>query len=454
MRKQIKRLTALLLCVVLAFSLIACEETTSSIETEDQGESETLTDTSDIDITTDTDVNTDSEDESQTETLIQTDTEESETDSQTEIAIDDYTESSTVTETESETDEPTESVTETESENETEAVTETESATETVTETETEKETKTETVTESETKVQSESETETVSETEIQSQTESEIETNTEEETPADTDSDSETETVSDTASETVTEIQSETETEIDMETESSTETVIQTESTIESETVTESETLTASETVTESETEPETFIPSEGAIKIYIDQGHNPGSFNTGASGNGLKEEELTYEIGVLLAQMFEGDERYEICLSRPTADTVLGTDNSSSLAARVEGAEAFGAHLVVSLHINAFTSESANGIEVLVYSEESSGYELGTYLLDGLLEATSLRNRGMKERPDLHILKNSKVPTALVEMGFITNPTEAALLDNSPEIFAQGVYNGIINYVAKLES
>ena len=229
----------------------------------------------------------------------------------------------------------------------------------------------------------------------------------------------------------------------------------METESTTEFETETESVTETVSDTESETvtETEPETYIPSEGPIKIYIDQGHNPGTFNTGAEGNGLKEEELTFEIGVLLAGLFEGNEKYEICLSRPTADTVLGTDNSSSLEARVKGAEDFGAHLVVSLHINAFTSETANGIEVLVYDENASGYEMGTHLLDGLLQATSLRNRGMKMRPDLHILKNSKVPTALVEMGFITNPTEAALLDNSPEIFAQGVYNGIINYIAKLE-
>ena len=187
---------------------------------------------------------------------------------------------------------------------------------------------------------------------------------------------------------------------------------------------------------------------------KIYIDAGHNPSMYNTGAEGNGLKEHDLTFEIGVLLAELFEGNEKYVICLSRPSADTILGTDNASSLAARVEGAEAFGAHLVVSLHINAFTSDTANGIEVLVYDENVAGYEMGTYLLEGLLDSTSLTNRGMKIRPDLHILKNSKVPTALVEMGFITNSNDAALLDSSPEIFAQGVYNGIINYVAALET
>ena len=268
------------------------------------------------------------------------------------------------------------------------------------------------------------------------------------------------TETESETASETETEIESQTETEIISETvtESETETEVtieeDTESMNESTSENESVTETITETTTETSTETETLIPQEGPIKIYIDQGHNPGTFNTGAEGNGLKEHDLTFEIGVLLANLFEDNERYEICLSRPTADTVLGTDNSSSLAARVEGAEAFGAHLVVSLHINAFTSDAANGIEVLVYDENVAGYEMGTYLLDGLLNSTSLKNRGMKLRPDLHILKNSKVPTALVEMGFITNPDDAALLDNSPELFAQGVYNGIIKYVAALEA
>ena len=281
-------------------------------------------------------------------------------------------------------------------------------------------------------------------------ESESDIESNTETETQTE----SESVTESESLTETVTESESESETETETETETEPETDTESETEVNTDMATESNTENVTETELEEtiETETETLIPSEGPIKIYIDQGHNPGDFNTGASGNGLKEEELTYEIGVILASLFEGDERYEICLSRPTADTILGTDNASSLAARVEGSEAFGAHLVVSLHINAFSSETANGIEVLVYDENASGYEMGTYLLQGLLDATSLRNRGMKYRPDLHILRNSKVPTALVEMGFITNADDAALLDSHPELFAKGVYDGIIAYVESL--
>jgi len=183
--------------------------------------------------------------------------------------------------------------------------------------------------------------------------------------------------------------------------------------------------------------------------IRIYIDQGHNPTSYhNSGAFGNGLYEQDVTYTIGCLVAQLLEKDGRFAVCLSRPTADTVLGTDNSSSLAARVKGAETFGADYFISLHTNAFESNSANGIEVYTAQQQGEAYALGTSLLQGLIASTGLRDRGMKLNPDLHVLKNATMPAVLVEMGFITNPADAALLSQSPELFAQGIYDGILAY------
>ena len=187
---------------------------------------------------------------------------------------------------------------------------------------------------------------------------------------------------------------------------------------------------------------------PSE-KIRIYVDQGHNPTSYhNAGASGNGLYEQDLTFAIGCLLAQLLEDDGRFEVCLSRPTASTVLGTDNASSLAARVEGAQEFGADYFISLHINSFGDESVRGIEVFVAEQGSTSYAFGNSLLQGLLDATGLGERGMKINPDLHVLKNATMPAALLEMGFISNPEDAALLSQSPELFAQGIYDGILAY------
>ncbi len=183
--------------------------------------------------------------------------------------------------------------------------------------------------------------------------------------------------------------------------------------------------------------------------IKIYIDQGHNPtGNHNAGAAGNGLYEQDITFNVGLLLAELLNNDGRFEICLSRPTADTVLGSDNPTSLEARVRGAEEFGADFFISIHTNSFENDTAYGTEVHVATENSISYSFGNALLDGMIASTNMRNRGMKISPNLHVLKNTTMPAALLEMGFISNPDDAAMLSGSPELFAQGIYNGILSY------
>lgn len=183
--------------------------------------------------------------------------------------------------------------------------------------------------------------------------------------------------------------------------------------------------------------------------IKIYIDQGHNPTSYhNAGATGNGLYEQDLTFTIGILLAELLEEDGRFEVCLSRPTADTVLGTDNDSSLDARVQGAKDFRADYFISLHINSYADGAANGIEAYAAEQDSTSYDFGSSLLQGLIDSTNLRNRGMKLNPELRVLKNATMPATLLEMGFISNSSDAELLSQSPELFAEGIYNGILSY------
>ena len=96
-------------------------------------------------------------------------------------------------------------------------------------------------------------------------------------------------------------------------------------------------------------------------SIKIYIDQGHNPENPNAGAEGNGLREQDLVYVIGLRLAARLRANPNFEVRLSRPTEDTLLGTSNSTSLAARVNDANRWGADYFISLHTNAAASSSA---------------------------------------------------------------------------------------------
>ncbi len=183
-------------------------------------------------------------------------------------------------------------------------------------------------------------------------------------------------------------------------------------------------------------------------AIKIYIDQGHNPQNPNAGAEGNGYREQDIVFNIGILLADLLRSNPDFEVRLSRPTADTQIGTSNSASLRMRVEDANAWGADYFISLHTNASSSPSAGGVEAFAFSRPSPAFSLGEDILASLSASTGLRNRGMQVRSGLYVLRKTAMPAVLVELGFITNPSEAELMVNSPQLFAQGVYNGILDY------
>lgn len=191
----------------------------------------------------------------------------------------------------------------------------------------------------------------------------------------------------------------------------------------------------------------------TDNKIRIYIDQGHNPAPYhNSGAEGNGLYEHDLTFIIGCALAELLQNDGRFEVCLSRPNKSVVLGTDNTTSNQARVEGAANFGADYLISLHTNAYEDGSANGIEVYTTGEGTESYIFGNSLLEGMVASTGLRKRGMKENADLYILKNATMPAALLEMGFISNSGDAAVLAEHPELFAEGIYDGLLDYFGLL--
>lgn len=179
-------------------------------------------------------------------------------------------------------------------------------------------------------------------------------------------------------------------------------------------------------------------------AIKIYIDQGHNPRNPNAGAEGNGLREQDLVYEIGLRTASRLRS-RGLDTRLSRPTSSTQLGTSNASSLAARVNDANSWGADYFISLHTNASASPSATGSEAYVYRRAGSANSLAVNILSQLNIATGLRNRGVFPRPTLYVLKKTQMPAVLVELGFITNPSDAALMRDRPDLFAIGVSNGV---------
>ena len=187
-------------------------------------------------------------------------------------------------------------------------------------------------------------------------------------------------------------------------------------------------------------------------AIKIYIDQGHNPRSPNTGAEGNGLFEQDITYTVGQELAALLRANGNFEVRLSRPTPDTQIGTSNASSLTLRAQDANSWGADYFISIHTNAAVNPSANGTEQLVYRTAGEAYQLALRISEQMAAVTGLRNRGVIARPGLYVLRRTAMPAVLSEIGFITNPGDAALMASRPDLFAQGIYRGILQYLGLL--
>ena len=185
-------------------------------------------------------------------------------------------------------------------------------------------------------------------------------------------------------------------------------------------------------------------------AIKVYIDQGHNPVNPNAGAEGNGLREQDIVYTIGQELAALLRQNGNYEVRLSRPTPQTQLGNSLTSSLVTRVQEANDWGADYFISLHTNASDLAAASGSEAYAYARPSAAFTLGEDILEQLSATTGLPNRGMRVRTNLYVLRRTSMPAVLVELGFITNPGDAALMSQQPQLFARGIYKGILQYLS----
>lgn len=183
-------------------------------------------------------------------------------------------------------------------------------------------------------------------------------------------------------------------------------------------------------------------------AIKIFIDQGHNPQGINAGAEGFGLREQDVTYKVGIYLADLLKKDSRFEVKTSRNSPDEVLGTSNSTSLAARVNAANNWPANYFISIHANANTNQAINGTEVYVYQEYSQSYYLAERVLNAIVSEIGTKNNGVRVRPSLYVLRKTNMPAILIELAYITNAEDAEKLKNNQYQFAEAIYSGLLSY------
>lgn len=183
-------------------------------------------------------------------------------------------------------------------------------------------------------------------------------------------------------------------------------------------------------------------------AIKIFIDQGHNPGNINAGTSGYGLTEAQITYQVGIYLAELLLQDGRFEVRLSRRSPEDVLGFNQSSSLIERVQRANEWPADYFVSIHVNYNVNPVINGTEVYVYQTNTQAYYLAQHVLNSIVDTVGTRDNLVRTNPGLYVLRRTDMPAILVELAYLSNASDAEKLRDDQYGFAYGIYAGLLSY------
>jgi N-acetylmuramoyl-L-alanine amidase len=182
-------------------------------------------------------------------------------------------------------------------------------------------------------------------------------------------------------------------------------------------------------------------------AIKIFIDQGHNPSGVNAGAEGFGLREQDIVYNVGIYLAELLNNDSRFEARTSRTTPEDTLGYDNNSSLAARVQMANSWPADYFISIHANANVNPAINGTEAYVYQFNTQAHYLAQHIVQAIVDQVGTEFNGIRTA-NFYVLRRTTMPSVLVELAYITNYENNQLLLNNQYDFAYAIYTGILEY------
>lgn len=176
---------------------------------------------------------------------------------------------------------------------------------------------------------------------------------------------------------------------------------------------------------------------------KIAVDPGH--GGSDSGAIGaSGVREK----VINLIVAEKL-------IKLLHEAGATVVITRNGDQKVInqqRVDLVNSSKADIMVSIHANAFNNSESNGTETFYHASAANAAAsrlLALQLQRELIAALGLRNRGVKES-SFFILKNVRIPAALVELAFISNPAEEKILldPEAQERAAIALYQGIEAY------
>lgn len=187
--------------------------------------------------------------------------------------------------------------------------------------------------------------------------------------------------------------------------------------------------------------------------MKICIDAGHNYSDFDTGTYGNGLREENVTFEIADKLKNYLHSV-GIQTIMTRPMLETNVGYNMQTSLDRRAQIANDSNCDYFVSIHCNSSTSKSAWGTETLICNKGGKAEELAEAIQHNIVNKVGTTDRGVRVDKeylgyDLAVLNKTNMPAVLVETAFISNESDALLLKNNTMDFALSIFWGICDFL-----
>lgn len=203
--------------------------------------------------------------------------------------------------------------------------------------------------------------------------------------------------------------------------------------------------------------TEPSwSTLPLAGQV-IALDAGHG-GRDGGAVSASGIVEKDVTLAISLQLRDylqeagaavvMTREDDRE---LSDPK---VKGGMKRQDLTKRVEIVNESEADLMISIHLNAIGSPRWSGAQTFYQPKRDEAHEtLAVLIQDELVRNLENTDRVAKALDrNILLMRNVKMPAALVEVGFLSNPQEASLLNTESyqKKVAASVYQGILRYAS----
>jgi len=184
------------------------------------------------------------------------------------------------------------------------------------------------------------------------------------------------------------------------------------------------------------------------GFKTIVIDPGHGGGDYGAINPAKGLAEKDITLDISLRLQELLSKN-GWNVILTRSTDRdvTYLGSPDSEELWARVNVANQAKSDLFISIHCDASTKPDVRGTTTFYCYDEDRG--LAMALQESLVSILGTANRGVKKE-GFYVIKHTDMPSALVEVAFISNSEDAKLLAAPAfrQKAAEGLYNGICQY------